>query len=255
MFRILYSDIRKIFTHWGFKVCLLVNVGYHLFTVLVLKLVSVFMLKQDIDADGVAFSYASMAAFLITASTLLTTTSEYTDGCLRNKLISGVKRYEIILSDVIGGMLQGVVHSMVAMITATVTDAIFTTGFDYYTVSEVADYWLVITLSCMAIGVFSTVLIMVLGGGRSSYVVGLTVVITLRILSLRILDKLFPTAGDVTITGKTLAIYSFTDRFVPYLHLVARPHYGAESYLIGSFGLILISTVIGIILFNRKEII
>ncbi len=255
MFRILYSDIRKIFTHWGFKVCLLVNVIYHLFNVIVLKLVSHFAFGAGIDADSVAFTYAGMAAFLVTASTLLTTTSEYTDGCLRNKIISGVKRYEIILSAVIGGMLQGVVHSLVAAFTATVTDAIFTTGFDYYTVSEVADYWLVITIACMAIGAFSTALIMVLGGGRSAYVVGLTVVITLRVLSMRILDKLFPTSGDVVITGKTLSIYRFVDRFVPYLHLATRPHYGFESYLIGGFGLIFISTVISILIFNRKEII
>lgn len=255
MFRILYSDIRKIFTHWGFKVCLIVNISYHIFTVVLLKIVSYVVFKESIDADSVAFTYAGMAAFLITASTLLTTTSEYTDGCLRNKLISGVKRYEIILSAVIGGMVQGAVHSMAAAITATVTDAILTTGFDFYTIPEVADYWLVITLACMAIGAFSTVIIMVLGGGRSAYVVGLTLVIALRVLSMRILDKLFPVSGEVVITGKTLALYRFTDRFVPYLHLASRPHYGFESYLIGSFGLILISTVLGIIIFNRKEIV
>lgn len=254
MFRILYSDIRKMLTHKGFRICLLVNVFYHIFTVITLMLVDHFAIGMGLSADGVAFEYASLAGMLVTASTLLTTTCEFSDGCMRNKLISGVRRYEIVLSSVITGMLQGIIHSMAACLTSTITNAVFTTGFDAYTVPEVADYWLMITLACMAIGAFSTVLILILGGGKAAYIVGLAVAVTFKIMSLRILDKLFPTSGHISITGNKLAAYRFMDMFVPYVNLSARPHYEFWCYLVGSFGLIIISTVIGILVFNKKEI-
>lgn len=254
MFRILYSDVRKVLTHKGFKICLLVNVFYHIFTVIVLKLVDFFAFRMGLSADGVAFEYASLAGLLVTASTLLTTTCEFSDGCMRNKLISGVKRYEIILSSVITGMLQGLIHSMAACLTSVISSALLTTGYDAYTVPEIADYWLMITLACMAVGAFSTVLILVLGGGKAAYIVGLAVAVTFKIMSMRILDKLYPTSGHISITGSKLAAYRFMDMFVPYVNLSSRPHYDFWVYLAGNFGLIIISTLIGILIFNKKEI-
>ena len=44
------------------------------------------------------FNYGTISTFLIFASTLITTTSDYSDGCIRNKIISGASRVNIYLS-------------------------------------------------------------------------------------------------------------------------------------------------------------
>ncbi len=254
MFRILYSDTRKIFSLTGFRICLIANLAYQLFSMIILVVISRLAFGMQMDADGVFFQYTGFAAILVTASTLFTTTCDFSDGFMRNKLISGVRRYEIMLSAVIGGLLQGFIHAAVSSIFAVVFTPIFCTGFTGYTISEAAEYWLIITLASMAIGVFSTVLIMVLGGGKASYVVGLVISISMSIFSLRVIDQLFPSKGNCSLTGIKLMVYRFFDRFVPYMYFASRPHYEFSDYLMGSLGLIILSTIIGILIFNRKEL-
>ena len=254
MFRILYSDTRKILTHSGFKICLIINITYPLITLLLLKLLQLFINRGDINADSVAFLYASFASLLVTASTLLTTACEFSDGCIRNKLISGAGRHEVVISAIIGGMFQGLIHTMTAFVTSVFMCLVFTTGFDGYSISEVADYWLVITFAAMAIGAFSTMIVMVMRGGKLSYVISLVISVGMNIGSMEVLDKLFPSAGKFDLVGSKLLIYTSIDRFVPYMYLAVRPHYGFGSYIAGTLGLIIISMAIGIIIFNKKEI-
>lgn len=52
----------------------------------------------DILGLSDTFNYGTISTFLIFASTLITTTSDYSDGCIRNKIISGASRVNIYLS-------------------------------------------------------------------------------------------------------------------------------------------------------------
>ncbi len=253
MLRILYSDIRKTMLSRFFQICLVTNVSCHVLLVILLKLISKIFLHTDIASDDVAFSFASMAIFLVTASTL-NSVSEFSDGTMRNKLISGAKRSQVFFSGMITGMYQGFVHAAAAFAAAMLTGLIFTTGFEGYTVPEVADFWLLIAASCMAIGGFSTALIMAFGGMKISYVVGLSIAFGMKIFTLYVQDKLYPEAGNCRLTGMKLAVFRFADRYVPYSYLAMRPHWDSVSYIIGCVGLILISAVIGVGLFQRKEL-
>lgn len=254
MFRILYSDMRKLLHDRGFLATLSVNVFYPLVLTLFLVAISAFFYHEKIMADQVCFQYQSIAIFLITASTLLFTMSEYSDGCIRNKIISGARRRDIFLSAAVMGGFQGVVHSMTGCITALVIRLLFSGEYQTYTIPEIADHWLITTMACISIGVFSTMLIMILGGKKASYIVGLFIATFMKIMSLEVIDKLYPEQGHCSLKGAKLAIYNFIDRFVPYTHLSIRPHRPFMEYLAGSTGLILLSLAIGLILFNQKEI-
>lgn len=254
MIRLIYNDTRRLFTSTYFRLCILINIGYELFTVIGLKVILALFLHQPLHADEVAFNYNAFAIFLVTASTLLTTINDFTEGGIRNKLISGANRRDIVFSSLFMGMLHGIIHSFVACITSIVVCRTMTEGYQAYNAQEIADYWLVMTLGCMAIGVLSTALIMILGGRKSAYVVGLSFAFVMRIYTAAVLSKLYPDKGNCTLTGAKLALFRFSDRYVPYLFISTRPHWGFGSYLIGSMGLILISTVFAIVIFNKKEL-
>ena len=122
------------------------------------------------------------------------------------------------------------------------------------TVAELADYWLINTMACVAIAVFSTMLIMILGGKKISYIVGIALAVGFNIFNMEVNDKLYPTQGSCSLSGMKLAVYNFYDRFVPYSYLSMRPHHSILIYLAGAAGMIAVSVIIGMFIFNNKEI-
>lgn len=254
MFRNLYADTRKIFFSRGFYLAVFIIIFYQLIASLFDWGLTVFLVGGQVSSDELAFMFRSIAAFVVTISTLLVTQRDFEDGCIRNNLISGVKRSDAFLSAIICGMLQGVLLSFIAFISSMIVLPILSKGFMNYSIPEVADYWFMITLACMSIGAFSTALVMMMGGSKISYVIGLAIAFLLNILDTNVLDKLYPDKGNCMLTGAKLELYKFIDRFIPYSYLSAEPHWDSTSYIVGSTGLILISVVVGILVFNKKEI-
>jgi hypothetical protein len=254
MFRNLYADTRNIILCRAFRIALGVIAVYQIFHFIIFKALYVFFLKTAMDADTVAFTFPSIAAFLVTAATLFISDREFSNGCIRNKMISGVKRTDAFLSAVFGGMLQGAIYSFFAFCISTIMSLAFTAGFMDYSIPEFANYWLVTTMACMAIGAFSTSMVMSFGGSKLSYVIGLLLAFVLKVTDTFVLDKLYPEKGYCQLTGTKLMVYRFIDRFIPYSYLMERPHYDFASYVIGCGGLVIISTVVGLIIFNNKEL-
>ncbi|MCR5339488.1 MAG: ABC transporter permease [Lachnospiraceae bacterium] len=253
MLRILYSDIRKTILSQAFQGCMVANASYQLLTVIVMKVITEVFFHMNMAADDVAFCFATIAIFLVTASTLITV-SEFADGTMRNKLISGAKRSEVFFSGLFTGMLQGFLLAASAFLLSTVCSLLLTTGFEGFTVSEMADFWIVITISCMAIGAFSTALIFCFGGAKISYVIGLAIAFGMKVFSMYLQDQLYPESGKCLLKGAKLVSFRFIDRFVPYSYLSMRPHWDFGSYFAGTIGLVAISAVIGAAVFQRKEL-
>lgn len=254
MFKLLYADTRKLIYHAGLRELVAAITVYLVGYTVMMKIVSHFM-GGDISADDIHTCFASIATLLVSASTLMCTAGEYSDGCIRNKLISGAHRTEVFLSAEITAAMQAIILCAVAFTESVVLSLLCTKGgLISMTLSELADYWLIITMACISIAVFSTMLVMILGGKKISYVVGIAAAVGLNIFSLEIIDKLYPTQGKCTLSGMKLMLYSFYDRYVPYAYLSMRPHYGTLTYLGGSLGLVIISLIAGILIFNKKEI-
>ncbi len=253
MFRILYSDLHKILKSAALKIGFAAIAGYLLANVLVLKIVGAYM-HIGIYSDDIITCFPEIAIFLITASTLLITVGDFSDGCMRNKIISGTSRTDIAMSALIGGMFQGFLYSLAGCLVTVLLGVIFGEGLNSYTVSEYADFWIINTMTCMAIGAFSTILILILGGKKISYVIGLAFAFVMKVFTMEVLDKLYPESGPCALRGFKFLLYSFFEKYVPYLYQSIRPHYSYLTYFIGCGGLILISVVLGIIVFNKKEI-
>ena len=67
MFRNLYADTRNIILCRAFRIALGVIAVYQIFHFIIFKALYVFFLKTTMDADTVAFTFPSIAAFLVTA--------------------------------------------------------------------------------------------------------------------------------------------------------------------------------------------
>ena len=255
MFRNLYADTRSILLSRAFRLVLLIIAVYQVFNFLFLKLLFTFFVNIKVmHADDIAFVYISAVAFLVTAATLYITDREFSSGCIRNKLISGVKRTDAFLSSVCGGMLQGALYTLFACLFSCVFTKLFTAELAGFSVPEFADYWLITLLSAMAIGAFSSSLVMMLGGSKLSYVIGLLIAFVMRTADIFILDKLYPEKGFCKLSGMKLAVFRFVDKYIPYSYLVTRPHYDMSSYVIGCSAMIALSVIIGIVVFNKKEL-
>ena len=121
---------------------------------------------------------------------------------------------------------------------------------------KIADLLILIGVIAIVGGIamFSTSLIMIMGGKNISYVIGLGIAFVFRIIDMEVLDKLYPDYGICQLTGTKLKLYTFYDKYVPYAHCSGTPRWEMSSCVIGSVALIVISLIIGMIAFEKKEI-
>ncbi len=255
MLRIFYADLRNTLHNRGFIGCCFGMGVYMLFSAALLWVVlHVFLEEGTLIGEDILDSYDSLAILLITGGSLAVFSGDYTGGIIRNKLISGAKRRDIAISAITCGGLIGVLLCIVYVIAGVVMVPIFTEGLMTLRVSEVADVFLVFTLASMAVGAFSTTLVLVLGGSKASYVVGLLMAFFIKITNIEVCEKLYPEKGLCTLQGAKLFLYRAFDRFVPYSYFSLMTRWKFTDYLIGSLCLILLSYIIGIVLFQKKEI-
>lgn len=253
MLKILYTDIRNIFHCIGFHICTAVSIAYLIGNILFSFLI-LFFLNGKLYADQVLISYATISIFLVTAATLLVFSKEYNDGIIKNKLVSGAKRSNIFLSSVITSAGMAFYLSVVNQITAILISLVFTQGIYNITPSEIAASFIELIIASVSIAVFSTAIVMMMGGTNLCYVVGLGLAFLFKLVSLEVMDKLYPEKGLCSLTGTKLALYTFYDKYVPYAHCDGTPRWSLVYTALGSLGLILISVVSGLIVFGKKEI-
>ena len=238
MLRILYSDLRFLLKNLGFKLTIAAAMLYVLGFVVILKIIMYFV------NDG---------SFITTISVILFS-ADFTNGTIRNKLISGLKKSEIFVSSVISGMVASVIMTVIVTLFEALLSIIFSEGFMTYNLAELSDNLLMLMITAASVGAFMTMIVLVFGGKKMSYFAGFVVAFFLTILKMQVTNDLYPMNGNCILTGTKLALYTAYDRFSPFMHFEGYPRWDLLSYTIGSVVLIALSIGIGLIIFNRKEI-
>lgn len=255
MLRMLYTDFRSTLLNKGIKILMLIFAAYIIGYVLLLNAIIAFLGTGSVlSADEVLMVYNESSIFVVTAATLIVYVGEFTNGSIRNKLCSGAKRKEIVIAALINSAFISVLMSVFCQLLEIILAIIFSSGLSSMTLSEAAFSLLETTLSSVAIAVFSASIIMIMGGSYASYIVGLGVAFAFKIFGIVVMRALYPDYGPVTITGIKLAVYRFYDRFVPYSRCTGMPRWDIQSLLMGCAGLIIISVVMGLIVFDKKEL-
>ena len=255
MLRVLYSDMRASLINKGIRLLAGVFAIYLIGYVVLMKILLYAIAGgAGLNADDIITVYNETSIFVITAATLIIYVNEFMNGTIRNKLCSGAKRNEIFLAAIINSAFMATILAIMCQTLEIILSFIFTDGLYSLTLADAAYSLSETTISGIAIAIFSTSLIMMMGGTNASYVVGLGIALLFKLFGISVQQKLYPEKGFVSIKGAKLAIYTFYDRFVPYAHCSGTPRWTVTDTLMGSAGLILLAVAAGLIVFNKKEL-
>lgn len=254
---VFYSDLRRAINNRYVKMGAIVSVVYPLVYFLsYLLILKIAKLDVQIYGDDIlSSSYIRISSFIVTAVITGFLAPEFSDGIIRNKLITGASRNEaftslILVSGIVAGMM-----SAIASVTSLIISVLFTPGFGSLTTIEMGDYILSATSAQISIAVFSTMLLIVLGNSKISLAIPLAVAFIMKVIATVVQDKLYPTEGVCTLTGTRLKVYTLFDQYVPYSCLTRTVQYTFSSCFVGAMVLIIFSVVFGLIIFDEKDIV
>ena len=98
MLRILYSDLRFLLKNLGFKLTIAAAMLYVLGFVVILKIIMYFVNDGSfIYGEDILSAYNDIAFIFITTISVILFSADFTNGTIRNKLISGLKKSEIFV--------------------------------------------------------------------------------------------------------------------------------------------------------------
>lgn len=255
MLRILYSDLRSLLKHISLKLCIGASMIYALAFVVILKVIMYFVADGSfIYGEDIVSAYNDIAIFVITAFAVMFFTSDFANGTIRNKLVSGLRKSEIFISSVLSGMFASVLISVAVILFETLLTLIFSEGFMTYNLAELSDNFLMHMITAASIGAFASMITLIFAQTRFAYFAGFVIVFFINLFNSEVAQDLYPMNGNCVLTGTKLALYTAYDRFSPFIHFDAYPRWDILSYLAGSVVLTAISIGIGLIIFNRKEI-
>lgn len=208
------------------------------------------------DADSVNMlefsSYTSMAGLYLAVVVTMFLHTEAGEGIIRNKIISGKKRHEILFSYcMVNAMLAAILQTISVLVTAFA--GLCTKAAFEVTCAEVFRFTIVSILAGVAVSTFYTAIYLCFCTRKAAIALPVCMAIIMKILMFVIADALYTESGIPKVSGITLMIYKGFDRFVPFAHLTGTLRWDNVSYLIGSLGLIAFSLVIGILAFSKKD--
>ena len=197
--------------------------------------------------------YSGVAAIYLAIFITLFLHTEAGEGILRNKIISGKKRYQVLISYCSVNAVLAAVLQVVSVLTTAAMAKIYGSQITV-TFAEVLRFTVVTTLAGIAISVFYTVVYMCFCTQKFAIALPATIAVAMRFSMFFILDALYTAIGTPKVSGFTLKLYTGIDRFVPFYHLTGWVRHDNLSYLAGDIAVIVISLVIGSIVFSKKDL-
>ena len=255
MLRIIYSDLRSLLKHISLKLCIGASMGYAFAFVVILKIIMYFVADGEfIYGEDILSAYNDIAIFVITAFAVMFFTSDFANGTIRNKLISGLRKSEVFISSVLSGMFASVLITVVVTLFEFLLTIVLSEGFMTYNLAELSDNFLMLIITAASIGAFASMITLVFAQTRFAYFAGFVIAFFIKLFNSEVAQDLYPMNGNCLLTGTKLALYTAYDRFSPFIHFEGYPRWDILSYLIGGVILTALSIGIGLIIFNRKEI-
>lgn len=200
-------------------------------------------------------AYSAYATFVIAFGVTKFFHSEFQDGVLRNKLVSGQKRKEVFLSGCFVSSVFAVVTQIVSILTIFIFAWITRISMSEIIFGEVMEYTFVMVLAGIAISVFYSAIYMCYGNSRIAIAIPMGISVFTRIMLMYVMDKLYPQTGVCKLTGTRLFVYQMIDQYSPYAYFFDNIRWSLGTYVIGSGLLVFISLIIGLIVFQRKDLV
>lgn len=254
MLNTLRVDFKRYIMSKGFIIAALcVAVLQPLFTEMVVNgLAKTLNSKPEVAINNFA-NYGSLASIFLAIFVTMFLYAEVGEGIIRNKLISGKKRHEVLMSYCIVNSVLAIILQILSVFTVVIT-TICSGAEALVQIDEVVRYTLIAILAGISVSVLYTVSYLCFCTKKTAIAMPGIIAIFMKILQFIILDAIYTESGIPKVSGNTLKIYRFIDRFVAFFHLSPPLHHDNASYLIGNITLIIASIVVGCIVFSRKDL-
>lgn len=256
MLRIMYSDLRRAMIDRSVKTGVLISLVYPiLLYVTYLVIFKIAEFDTPVYGDELISLYVGISAFILSSIITGFVSREYTDGIIRNKIATGATRTAVFSSAAATSAVVAAVLSAISSAVIMILTFVFTPGFQNYSTKEIGDYLLIMTLAEMSIAVFAAMLVMAFGNFKIALALPLGIAFLMKVLCGIVADKLYPQDGPCLLTGTRLQVYSFIDKYIPYSYVERPMPYGFFTLFMGVMGLTVISMVVGLLIFNKKDIV
>ena len=196
--------------------------------------------------------YSTISIFLAIIVTVFLYT-EIGEGVIRNKLISGKKRYKILLSYCLVNSLLAVFLNVVSLLSTSLIPFIFNIRFEI-NISQLIHYLFVTILAGVSVSVFYTIIMLCFCTNNIVIAIPSLIDIIMKIVMVIVIDAIYPDNGIPKVSGVSLMIYRGIDRYVPFAYLMGDIRWDDFSYIIGSGIVIVVSIVIGIVVWSKKDL-
>lgn len=256
MLHVIKVDFRKILigkSYW--RIVIAASIIYPL-----LRAVFLSILYHAVDETA----YIEMTDFMcyfnystIVIATLVTEFlhSEFHDGVMRNKLVSGQDRKTVFLSISFILSVVTMVMQSASEITVLIAAKLLGEELKDVIISELIKYSFVAIVTGIAIAIFYTAIYMCLENYRFVIAIPISISVFVKIVLTYILDKLYPSSGVCSLTGVRLVVYKMIDRFIPFAYCEGAMRWNLSDYISGTGILLLLSLIIGLTIFQRKDLV
>ena len=198
-------------------------------------------------------NYSSMAPFILAILITVYLHGEAGEGIVRNKIISGKKRYQIVLSYfTVTAVLAAVIQAL-SVLATPIVPLIAGKRFEV-TASEVIHFTWVSILAEVALCVIYTSLFLCFCTKEIAAGIPTALAILFKIVLIVVTDALYTSSGVPKVFGFTLKAYEAIDRYVPFSHLAGDLRWDDTSYIIGNLVAIAVFAIAGIVVMGKKDL-
>jgi len=252
MYRLMVSDFIRLLRD---KIIIPASFLYFFFGDLLLTIISNMDTPEEVVfyADELITDRASAIPFLLAIFAGLFVYTDFREGTIRNKVISGAKRSEIFGSMVVVSSVFAVYLCVLIHVLALLFGSFYKAGFSD-TPANLLTYTLIHIGSAVALAIFFTVITYLFGTNSFGAFLPVSLCVLSGIVSLVITNDLFPNDGNCRLSPETYRIYNFIDAYSPTSYLDGMPRHGISAFCISISATIIISLVIGLIVFSRKDL-
>ncbi|MBO6165748.1 MAG: hypothetical protein J6O17_05165 [Eubacterium sp.] len=254
MYRMLCSDLRRLFSSKLFYLGLIfyafLYTGINPFIMWIIHLFTHDSPgAADIELAGQAGTAAIAIAIFVTSFVM----KEFTDGAIRNKLSSGAKRSDIYLSSVITMIVATIAFQAVSLVSILIFGNVFMAGFES-PMTYILQINVIYLIAAVSITIFDVTLMFIFAGNNISLFAAPFIAVAIKFLAMMVLEDLYPETGELLISGTRLAVFTFIDKYIPFMHLINFPRFGWDAYIIGGAVLSAVSLILGMVIFEKKDL-
>lgn len=208
---------------------------------------------NEITVDSNIESFAQVVSVFTAGFAAIFTAGDFTDGTIKNRLAVGNKRSSIFLSACIFSAIVSAAVQLLDALVFIIISLIIPGGFSMTFEIFLVNISVYIYSGC-ALAVFFTALVFIFGGTKAAYILPAITALAFKVISLVILNYLYPPDGVSNLSELKIKAYTVIDRFVPFMYLQGTPRWDGISYATGIGVMTVVSLAVGLIVFNRREL-